>query len=53
MRTRPRSNTSDAATGLLVVKRMLGHEYASTTAQYLREARMADLREAMEGRSYA
>lgn len=43
----------DAATGLLVVKAMLGHRYVSTTAQYLREARMTDLRTAMEGRAYA
>src|SRR3954451_5403828 len=39
-------------TALLVVQRMLGHEYATTTAQYLRFARLDELREAMEGRSY-
>lgn len=42
----------DSATGLLVVKAMLGHRFVSTTAQYLREARMSDLRDAMEGRDY-
>ena len=40
------------AEGVLVVQRMLGHEYATTTAQYLRFARLDELREAMEGRDY-
>jgi hypothetical protein len=38
---------------LLVVQRMLGHEYATTTAQYLRFAGLDELREAMEGRDYS
>lgn len=47
------SDVLDACQDLRVVQAMLGHQHLATTSIYLRRASLGQMREAMEGRTYA
>ena len=46
------SDVLDQCGDLRVVQEMLGHQHLTSTAIYLRRARIGEMREAMEGRAY-